>query len=200
MLDANFVFFQKITAVFFLLIFFGGRIFWTYLKGKRKKVNVSSEIVGGRFWITLIIYALLPTALILNLFDLFEITGFKFYSFPIFLIGVLLSVCGIILMYLARMHRQKDWGFMGDDSGEILFTQGVYSITRHPYYIGAVIVGVGAYLILTSWFVLCMFPVFLFINKVINNEDKFLLKKFKNEWIAYKQKTGAVPFLKVRKK
>lgn len=200
MFDANFVFFQKITAIFFLFLFFNGRIFWTYFKGKRKKANVSSEIVSGRFWITLIIYGLLPTALILNLFDLSEMTDLN-YGFPIYLIGVLLAVCGIILMYLARMHRQKDWGFMGDISGEILFTQGVYSITRHPYYVGAFFLGIGVYFMLNSWLVLCMFPVLFFLKNVIRNEDEFLFKKFQNEWVVYKQKTGIIPFfLKISQK
>ena len=97
-------------------------------------------------------------------------------------------------MVLTRVNRKEDWGYMGDKTGGRLFTNGIYSVTRHPYYIGAIILGVGVYLILNSWFVLLMIPVILFIKKVIDNEDKYLLEKFGNEFIEYKKKVSVIPW------
>jgi len=84
---------------------------------------------------------------------------------------------------------------MGDDTGTTLFTQGVYSITRHPYYVGAVLLGLGVYLILNSWLILTMFPVLLFVSKVIKKEDAFLYDKFDGKWVNYKKHVGIIPFL-----
>ena len=84
---------------------------------------------------------------------------------------------------------------MGDDTGNILFTKGVYSITRHPYYMGALFLAVGVYLVLNSWLILTMFPVFLFVSKVIKKEDDFLFDKFDGEWMNYKKHVGIIPFL-----
>src|SRR3989338_7033231 len=63
-----FILLQKITVIVFLLIFFAGRFFWSFIKGKRVKTNVSNGIVNGRFWITLVVYVLLPLLFIFNLF------------------------------------------------------------------------------------------------------------------------------------
>ena len=191
----DFIFLQKITAVIFLFLFFSIRFLWTYMGGKRKKVKVTKEIIGGRFWITNIVYIFLPFILIFDFSNLFNIRIFSHYHFVLYLIGVLSSLFGLILMFMARFHRLKDWGYMGDDTGNILFTKGVYSITRHPYYMGALFLGVGVYLVLNSWLILTMFPVFLFVSKVIKKEDDFLFDKFDGEWMNYKKHVGIIPFL-----
>jgi len=191
-----FILLQKITVIVFLLIFFAGRFFWSFIKGKRVKTNVSNGIVNGRFWITLVVYVLLPLILIFNLFGFLDTTTLSSNRLLVYIIGLSLSICGIVLMFLARLHREMDWGFMGDNAGDILFTQGIYSITRHPYYIGAIFLGLGIYLVLNSWLILFMFPVILFVKNVIKNEDKFLFEKFQNKWNAYRQKVGTFPFIR----
>ena len=191
-----FILLQKITVIVFLLIFFAGRFFWSSIKGKRVKTNVSDGIVNGRFWITLIVYMLLPLILVFNLFGFLDTTTFSSNRLLVYIIGLSLSICGIVLMFLARLHREMDWGFMGDNAGDILFTQGIYSITRHPYYIGAIFLGLGIYLVLNSWLILFMFPVVLFVKNVIKNEDKFLYEKFQDKWNAYRQKVGTFPFIR----
>ena len=191
-----FILLQKITVIVFLLIFFAGRFFWSFIKGKRVKTNVSNGIVNGRFWITLVVYVLLPLILIFNLFGFLDTTTLSSNRLLVYIIGLSLSICGIVLMFLARLHRERDWGFMGDNAGDILFTQGIYSITRHPYYIGAIFLGLGIYLVLNSWLILFMFPVILFVKNVIKNEDKFLFEKFQNKWNAYRQKVGTFPFIR----
>jgi len=191
-----FILLQKITVIVFLLIFFAGRFFWSSIKGKRVKTNVSDGIVNGRFWITLIVYMLLPLILVFNLFGFLDTTTFSSNRLLVYIIGLSLSICGIVLMFLARLHRERDWGFMGDNAGDILFTQGIYSITRHPYYIGAIFLGLGIYLVLNSWLILFMFPVILFVKNVIKSEDKFLYEKFQDKWNAYRQKVGTFPFIR----
>ena len=191
-----FILLQKITVIVFLLIFFAGRFFWSFIKGKRVKTNVSNGIVNGRFWITLVVYVLLPLVLIFNLFGFLDTTTFSSNRLLVYIIGLSLSICGIVLMFLARLHRERDWGFMGDNAGDILFTQGIYSITRHPYYIGAIFLGLGIYLVLNSWLILFMFPVILFVKNVIKSEDKFLYEKFQDKWNAYRQKVGTFPFIR----
>jgi len=194
-----FILLQKITAIVFLLIFFLGRFLWSFIKGKRVKTNVSNGIVNGRFWITLVVYVLLPLVLIFNLFGFLDTTTFssnRLLVYLVYIIGLSLSICGIVLMFLARLHRERDWGFMGDNAGDILFTQGIYSITRHPYYIGAIFLGLGIYFVLNSWLILFMFPVILFVKNVIKSEDKFLYEKFQNKWNGYRQKVGIFPFIR----
>ncbi|MEN9614473.1 MAG: Phospholipid methyltransferase [Candidatus Parcubacteria bacterium] len=83
---------------------------------------------------------------------------------------------------------------MGDDSGETLFTGGPYRFTRHPYYAGAILVGIGLYLQLNYWLALLMIPVAIFIAHVIKKEDVFLEQRFGQTFVDYKKKTGVVPW------
>ncbi len=181
---------QKVTAALFLALFYIGRLAWSHVKGKRIKVRVSSEIVTGRFLITFVACLLVPILLIANAFDILRSTSLGSHASITYTFGVIFAVLGLVFMLLARMHRQKDWGFMGDDAGDVLFTRGIYSISRHPYYVGAISVGTGIYLILNSWLVLCMLPVTFFIVHVIREEDVFLKNKFEAEWLAYRNRVG----------
>lgn len=113
---------------------------------------------------------------------------------PVYWFGVMISVIGLVLMVSTRLNRNKDWGFMGDSSGNILFTDGPYRFTRHPYYVGAIFVGIGVYLQLNYLWILLMVPVIFFIKHVIAKEDNFLEKEFGSRYLEYKSKTGIFPW------
>lgn len=83
---------------------------------------------------------------------------------------------------------------MGDDSGEVLFTGGPYRFTRHPYYIGAILVGIGLYLQLNYVLAILMLPVIIFMIYVMKKEDNFLEQKFGQTYLEYKQKVGIFPW------
>lgn len=196
MFESDLLLCQKITAAIVLCVFCIGRFGWSRIKGKRERKNVSSDVVSVRFTIQLFASGIIPGLLILNIFDISKLTMITHSSnVGLYLIGLIASLLGITLMFFTRFHRQKDWGFMGDNAGEVLFTKGIYGVTRHPYYVGAILVGLGIYLILNSWFILIMLPIILFVNKVIKKEDQYLFEKFKDEWKNYKNKVGIIPFV-----
>jgi protein-S-isoprenylcysteine O-methyltransferase Ste14 len=115
-------------------------------------------------------------------------------SIPVYCTGVVLSVIGLWLMIWTRFNRNKDWGFMGDKAGNVLFTGGPYRLTRHPYYIGAIFTGIGIYLQLNYLLAFLMIPVILFIGYVIKKEDRFLEEQFGQQYKAYKEKVGVTPW------
>lgn len=187
---------QNITATVFLALFAIGRFTWSKLKGKRKRKDVSFGIVFGRSVIQILLSGVIPIMLIIDAFEIKKHFSIYGYFIPgLYFFGLILSLLGITCMFLARFHRQKDWGYMGDSTGEVLFTKGIYAVTRHPYYVGAILVGVGIYLILNSWLVLLMLPVVLFVKYVIKKEDEYLLQKFKDQWLVYRKKVGIIPFI-----
>src|SRR3989338_7671087 len=189
------LFIWKIFAGLTIVLFFGGRLSWSFVKGKRKKDKVASEIVKIRFLISLFVYFIIPFMLIFDIFDLQQFTAISTSPFA-YILGSVGSLAGLILMFLARFHRQGDWGFMGDDSGDRLFMSGIYGITRHPYYVGAIFVGIGVYLTLNSWLVFLMIPVVLFVQKVIEKEEHFLESKYRDEWFQYTRSVGVIPWIK----
>ncbi len=179
---------MKIITIVILLAFFIFRNSLTLLKGKRVINNVTTFIYIGRKLIEVTIFFIIPTLLLL---DIILINVYK----PLYYVGLLLSVLGLFFMVWTRFNRNNDWGFMGDTSGKDLFTNGPYKITRHPYYIGAIFVGVGIYLQLNYFFVILMIPVIFFILHVIRKEDNFLHNQFGVRFDEYKNRVGVFPWL-----
>jgi protein-S-isoprenylcysteine O-methyltransferase Ste14 len=171
-----------------LLIFFILRNSFTLIKGKRNRRQVTSFIYIGRKSIEIVVYFAIP---ILLLFDVIN----QKINVPLYWLGVLFSLFGLVLMAWARFTRDKDWGFMGDSSGPALFTGGSYRYTRHPYYMGALFIGVGIYMELNYNFVLLMLPVLFFVIHVIKKEEMFLEKQFGSPYVEYKKKVGIFPWL-----
>lgn len=186
----------KIIALVVLGFFWIGRLAYSAFKGKRIKSNVLSEIVSGRFLISATVYLIFPIAIILNIYPASLLNVASVISIAQVFTGSFFSLFGLLFMISARVHRESDWGFMGDSAGDILFTKGIYSVTRHPYYIGAILVAAGVYIVLNSWLILSLFPTFIFVNNVIKKEDSFLKNQFGDLWIQYSRKVGILPWFK----
>lgn len=180
---------MKLITASLLLLFIIFRNSFTVISGKRERKKVTMFIYWGRKIIEIFISFVVPVLLLLEIFE-------TNISNPPYYLGVILSVTGILLMVWTRITRNKDWGFMGDDSGETLFIKGPYKLVRHPYYTGSLLTGIGIYLQLNYIFLVLMIPIILFIIFVIRKEDSFLLEKFGIEFIEYKSKVKAlIPFI-----
>lgn len=148
---------------------------------------VTSFVYWGRKFIEIFISFLIPILLILEIIETNTINS-------VYYLGVFCSLLGLSLMVWTRFNRNKDWGFMGDDSGNVLFTDGPYKFTRHPYYVGAILAGIGIYLQLNYLLVILMLPVIFFVLYIIKREDKFLENKFGSVYLDYKNKVGVIPW------
>lgn len=169
------------------MAFIGFRNSFTLIQGKRDRKRVTMFIYWGRKLTEVFIYFLIPALLLL------EVIKTDIQALPYWL-GIILSVAGLALMASTRFYRNKDWGFMGDDSGDTLFTGGVYRFTRHPYYVGAILAGAGIYLQLNYAYALLMLPVIFFIFYVIKKEDGFLEERFGQKYLEYKSRVGVFPW------
>jgi len=178
---------MKILTLIILVAFIVFRNSFTLIKGKRKRIDVETFIYCGRKLIEIFISFLVPILLLL------EIIQTKIYL-PLYYLGVAISILGLWLMIWTRLARNKDWGFMGDKSENVLFTGGPYKMTRHPYYVGAILVGVGLYLQLNYVLVILMASVVFFIHYVIKKKDTFLLEQFGSNYLDYKKKVGIIPW------
>ena len=178
---------MKFLTLFLLIGFIVFRNSFTLSHGKRDRKAVTLFIYVGRKFIEIVISFLIPAFLLLEVIS-------THISLPFYYAGVVCSLLGLSLMIWTRMRRKKDWGFMGDDSGDSFFTDGPYRITRHPYYAGSILVGIGIYLQLNYWLVFLMLPVVLFIVYVIKKEDSFLEKRFGSKFLEYKKKVGVIPW------
>ncbi len=133
-------------------------------------------------------------------------------AWPYFLIASLLSVTkdqffreaapfigiGIIIRFLSAGYIEKS---------KELTTAGPYAFLRHPLYLGNFLIGLGFAIIshnlLIFTYFLLGFPLFYYF--AIKEEESELLKKFKEDFIEYKNKMPAffprlLPYPKRKKK
>ena len=73
-----------------------------------------------------------------------------------------------------------------------LTTTGPYALTRHPLYVGSMFLALGLCIILGDLKLLCAVLAVTFSIYIpkVRTEERFLLKKFGNEWKKYTHRTG----------
>ena len=107
------------------------------------------------------------------------------------IVGILLLV--IALFFLVRSFRQ----FFQTKNTIItimpafsLQTKGVYNITRNPMYVGLLIAYLGAGCLTGNGWAFILFPLlFLIVQEyVIKSEEKYLERRFGQEYLHYKAK------------
>lgn len=76
---------------------------------------------------------------------------------------------------------------------DILNTTGMYSIVRHPLYLGNFMIWLGISLVLQLWMfsLICVLIFWLYYDKIILAEEEFLREKFGNEYLNWAGKTPA---------
>jgi len=116
------------------------------------------------------------------------VSGWGFFSFwmglwlSLLLSGVWLGIGGLreVTLRVAETHR-----------AERVVTTGVYSIVRHPQYLGGLLVHVGASFLLSAWFSLASTPLMVLLNYLVSRkEEEELVREFGEEYEEYR---GRVP-------
>lgn len=71
-----------------------------------------------------------------------------------------------------------------------LQTSGIYSVSRNPMYVSLVFFYLGISFFVGNWWNFILFPLLILIVQeyVIKREEKYLVRKFGEEYIAYKTK------------
>ena len=117
----------------------------------------------------------------------------------VFLTGILLFTFGFILRIYAIRELGPFFTFeVGLRKSHQLITNGPYSIIRHPGYLGYILISIGLYTFLGTFFgIILSFTICSLIYfKRIPIEEKILSKKFGDEFEKYKLKTKKIiPFI-----
>ena len=106
---------------------------------------------------------------------------------PFFLVGAWLGIEGVkqTTLKVAETHRTEE-----------VVTSGVYSIVRHPQYLGGLLAHVGISFLLSAWLSLLFTPLVVVLLYVVSRkEEEELIKEFGKEYKDYKKK---VPMLMPR--
>ncbi len=132
-------------------------------------------------------YLLISLILIILLHFLFPIAALV--APPWNLLGVIPLVLGVALNLIADgAFKQRGTTVKPFDESAVLITDGVFRISRHPMYLGFVLVLLGVALLLGStspYMIVLAFAVLMDIG-FIRMEESMLEAQFPQEWLAYK--------------
>ena len=123
-------------------------------------------------------------------YQIYELSNyFDFLRLP--LLGFFLMFISVIIIHLAinQFHKINE-DPMPTSASQNLIEKNIYQITRNPMYLGLLIfqIGLGMSLKFIHITLFSIFTFFVFDYFVIRREEKYLEKKFKNEYLVYKNK------------
>ena len=134
------------------------------------------------------VYLFLSIAIMLLLHFLLSKT--RVLPFPWNLFGIIPLVLGIVLNLVAdRSFKKNKTTVKPLEESTALITDGVFHFSRHPMYLGFVLILLGIASLLgslTSYVIVLGFAIFMHIV-FINFEEKKLEETFGEAWIEYKK-------------
>jgi protein-S-isoprenylcysteine O-methyltransferase Ste14 len=130
-------------------------------------------------------------ALVVMVIIHFVIPVFKLVPVPWNLFGLIPLVVGIMINIMAdgALHKAGTTVKPFLESSALV-TDNVYGLSRHPMYLGFVILLCGVAILLGSLLPWVIIPVFIILMEVvfIHNEERMLEEKFDQAWFDYKKK------------
>lgn len=112
------------------------------------------------------------------------------FPFPWNLLGLIPFVAGCVLNAFAdRAFKQADTTVKPFQESTTLITDGVFRLTRHPMYVGFVLILLGIAIFvgsLTPYVVVVVFPILMEIvfSRI---EERMLAETFGEKWVEYKK-------------
>jgi len=106
-------------------------------------------------------------------------------------IGVLFLLTAFCFLFtsLTKFFKSKNTVVLIKPASS-LQTNGVYSISRNPMYVGLAFVYLGITCFIGSWWNIVLLPLLVFIMQsyVIKKEENYLERAFGNEYLEYKKR------------
>lgn len=117
---------------------------------------------------------------------------YNFSSDSLRYIGLLISAFGDIIFLISVITMKNSWrvGISKNDKTKLI-TNGIYKISRNPAFLGFDLMYIGVTLLYSNPFtiILSIFAIEM-LHLQILDEEKYLEKSFKEEYISYKNKTN----------
>ena len=111
-----------------------------------------------------------------------------------FCLGI--SLCGLAIRILTVGHTPKGTSGRNTKRGqlaEVLNTTGVYSMVRHPLYLGNSIIWFGISMFCLTWWlsVIFMLAFWVYYERIMFAEEEFLRQKFGQAYMEWADRTPA---------
>ncbi len=178
-----------------LLAIFYIAYFLKLLNQKRRGIQTNQLGRGNKAAKTVVIEILLRISTSVMAIIMFVSTAFNvtFFSNPFIRgAGFFLFGLGTYLFILAMITMKDSWrAGIPDEDKTAIVTSGIYQFSRNPAFLGFDLTYLGACLSFGNIIVwICAIATITLMHLQILEEEKFLVKTFKNQYIDYKNKVG----------
>ena len=116
-----------------------------------------------------------------------------FIDFSIYLFNIIFSIFFITLgaYFGIKGVKQTTLKVAETHRTEKIVTKGVYSIVRHPQYLGGLLAHMGISFLFSAWYSLLFTPLMVVLIYLISRkEEEELIREFGKEYEDYKKKVG----------
>ncbi|MCR9064032.1 MAG: isoprenylcysteine carboxylmethyltransferase family protein [Cytophagales bacterium] len=187
--------------IFFILYFFLVFALRSFLLWKKTKVNpltfnkeddahgYNGKVFGFVFILELIIvsiYAFFPQ------WHKFLLPFWYFEIDSLMNSGWLLLIISLFFVWFAQGNMRESWRIGIDEENKSeLITDGFFSLSRNPIFLGIMIANTGLFLVLPNAFTLLIVALStVSINTQIRLEEEFLFKEFGSQYAQYQAKVN----------
>ena len=100
---------------------------------------------------------------------------------------------GIRVVVVGYKAKKTSGGNVDCQVADVLNTTGMYSLVRHPLYLGNFIIWAGISMVFQTWWMtlLVVLIFWLYYERIAFAEEEFLRKKFKDQYIQWSNGTPA---------
>lgn len=100
---------------------------------------------------------------------------------------------GIRILTIGHTPKRTSGRNTNHQVAEVLNTTGIYSVVRHPLYLGNFFMGLGLALFVHQWWLTLIYTLsfWLYYERIMFAEEEFLRHKFGNEYIEWANVTPA---------
>lgn len=104
--------------------------------------------------------------------------------------GVCIGILGLLIFIISVLTMRENWRAGVPEKKETkLVTNGIYSISRNPAFLGFDLVYIGILLMFFNYilFAVSVFSILMFHIQIINSEEDFLITEFGKEYLNYQK-------------
>lgn len=119
------------------------------------------------------------------------------YAFGLWaLFCMAISLCGLGIRIFTIGHTPRGTSGRNTKEGQIaesLNTSGIYSVVRHPLYLGNFVIWIGVSLYCMIWWLPVIFALafWIYYERIMFAEEEFLRRKFGDVYVQWAEKTPA---------
>lgn len=154
---------------------------------------INKQQIIGRPPIPVLFFILAKVLVLVNLTFLLmrglniNVLRIFFTSLFVDIVAVALLIIGTVILFLSTFKLKSDLVFgLSSSSKHKLQTNGIYSLSRHPFYLGFIFILFSSCLLIPHYLnILAFLGAWIIHHFIMIKEEEFLIRQYGDEYIQY---------------